>query len=106
MIIDKQLYVGGLPDRGVIRLIKKIKKFKPCASTYIITLPLSLEGMLEIYNANELRQRRYMQMEDRIHIVGIAPSKRIAVYLVRDIIDDIYRKTGGFDVNSYFSTDS
>ncbi|MBP3326459.1 MAG: hypothetical protein J6L77_08600 [Coprococcus sp.] len=103
MIIDKRLYVGCMPDRSVIRIIRKIKKFKLCTNVYVVTLPLFHDGMLEIYNMNEFQQKLYRDMEDSIHIVGIAPTRRMAVYLVRDIVDDVYKKTGGFDMESYFS---
>ncbi len=103
MIIDKRLYVGYMPDRSVMKAIKKIKRFKLCTNVYVVTLPLFHDGILEIYNMNEFQQQLYRDMEDSIHIVGIAPTRRMAVYLVRDIVDDVYKKTGGFDMESYFS---
>jgi len=43
-------------------------------------------------------------MGDAIHIVGAAPSRFQAVLLVRDIIDDIYKKTGDVDVERFFAS--
>ena len=44
-------------------------------------------------------------MENSIHIVGAAPSRVQAIRLVRDIIDDIYRKTGDVDVKGFFDAE-
>ncbi|MBS6442539.1 MAG: hypothetical protein KH383_02505 [Clostridium sp.] len=40
MTIVKRLYTGVMPDKTASRLIKRIKKRKPCADVYVITLPL------------------------------------------------------------------
>ncbi len=103
MIIDKQLYVGCMSDRNIIKIIRKIKRFSSCTGVYVVTLPLFHDGILEIYNVNEFMQPVYRNMDDKIHIVGIASTRSAAVYLVKDIIDDVYKKTGGFDMNAYFS---
>ena len=56
------------------------------------------------WRLNELRQKIYTDMGDAIHIVGAAPSRFQAVLLVRDIIDDIYKKTGDVDVERFFAS--
>ena len=55
MTIVKRLYTGVMPDKTASRLIKRIKKRKPCADVYVITLPLFEDGLLEDYEANEGR---------------------------------------------------
>lgn len=102
MIIDKHLYVGRMPGINVIKTIKNIQKFKLCPGVVLITLPLSGEGLLEVYHQPELTQPHYKQRSNDIHIVGIASSKIQAYSLVRAIIDDVYTATGGFDCVSYF----
>ncbi|MGN0394630.1 MAG: hypothetical protein ACI4EF_04650 [Coprococcus sp.] len=104
MIIDEQLYIRHMSDRSVIKIIRKIKKFKLCTGAYVVTLPLFNDGMLEIYNVNEFQQPVYKEIGDSIHIVGIAPTRKMAVYLIRDIVDDVYKETGGLDMKTYFST--
>jgi hypothetical protein len=102
MIIDKHLYIGSLPEKSAIKIVRKIKKFKLCAGVQVITLPMFNEGLLEIYDLNEFQQEYYKAHSDDIHVVGIAVTRRQAYYLVRDIIDDVYRNTGTFDCDTYF----
>ncbi len=104
MTIDKNLYVGKMSDKNVIKIIRKIKKFKLCTGVVLITLPLFGQGLLEIYDMNEFQQEYYKRHSDEIHVVGISQTKRQAYRLVRDIIDDVYAKTGAFDCVSYFQT--
>lgn len=104
MTIDKNLYVGKMSDKNIIKIIRKIKKFKLCPGVILITLPLFNEGLLEIYDMNEFQQEYYKKHSDDIHVVGISQTKRQAYRLVRDIIDDVYSKTGTFDCVSYFTT--
>ncbi len=87
MVIDDKFYVGGARDRQIIRMVRGIRRFH------------------KVYELNELRQKVYRDMENSIHIVGAAPSRVQAIWLVRDIIDDIYRKTGDVDVKGFFDAE-
>ena len=92
MVIDDKFYVGGARDRQIIRMVRGIRRFhrvKYVPGVFVITLPLFGDGILE---------------GDAIHIVGAAPSRFQAVLLVRDIIDDIYKKTGDVDVERFFAS--
>lgn len=72
---------------------------------FVITLPLFGDGILEIYELMNSGRRSTLDMGDAIHIVGAAPSRFQAVLLVRDIIDDIYKKTGDVDVERFLHRD-
>lgn len=102
MIVDRHLYIGQMKDSDVVRTVRKLKKNKPCAGVFVVTLPLFDQGILEIYDANELTQKYYRERTDEIHVVGISHTRHGAVTLVRDIISDIYDKTGDFDCTDYF----
>lgn len=107
MVIDDKFYVGGARDRQLIRMVRGIRRFhkvKFVPGVYVVTLPLFGDGILEIYELNEFRQKVYRDMTDSIHIVGAAPTRVQAMWLVRDIIDDIYRKTGRVDVREFFGS--
>ncbi len=107
MVIDDKFYVGRARDRRIIRMVRGIRRFnkvKYVPGIFVITLPLFGDGILEIYELNEFRQGVYQNMSDSIHIVGAAPTRGQAVALVRDIVDDIYRKTGGVDVKRFFAS--
>ena len=51
MTIVKRLYTGAMPDKTASRLIKRIKKRKPCADVYVITLPLFEDGFMRQMNS-------------------------------------------------------
>ena len=38
---------------------------------------------------------------DKIYVVGLAKGREEALYLVRDIIDEVYSNTKGFDIAGY-----
>lgn len=107
MVIDDKFYIGRARDRQIIRMVRGIRRFhrvKYIPGIYVVTLPLFGDGILEIYELNEFRQKVYEDILDRIHIVGAASTRAQAVELVRDIIDDIYRKTGDVDVKNFFAS--
>ena len=83
MTIAKRLYTGVMPDKTASRLIKRIKKRKPCADVYVITLPLFEDGLLEVYEANEFLQPYYKKRTDDIVIVGMSMTKAGAFFLIR-----------------------
>jgi hypothetical protein len=93
-----------MSDINKIRLIRRIKRYGKCPGINVITLPLFDDGILEIYNFDELKQKYYRDRSNDIHIVGIAVSRAQAVRMVRDIVDEVYNNTGGFDCISYFSS--
>jgi hypothetical protein len=105
MTIVKRLYTGVMPDKTASQLIKRIKKRKPCADVYVITLPLFEDGLLEVYEANEFLQPYYKKRTDDIVIVGMSMTKAGAFFLIRDIIRDVYGTTGKFDCKDYFLYD-
>ena len=62
MVIDDKFYVGGARDRQIIRMVRGIRRFhrvKYVPGVFVITLPLFGDGILEIYELNELRQKIY-----------------------------------------------
>ena len=40
---------------------------------------------------------------DDVHIIGLADSREDAAELVREIIDTVYRETGTFNVERYYT---
>lgn len=70
---------------------------------YCIALASNEENLFDIYNMGELLFRYYRDSDVDIHIVGLARTKDEAFELVRDIVQDVYTATGGFDVRKYFN---
>ena len=107
MVIDDKFYVGGARDRQIIRMVRGIRRFhrvKYVPGVFVITLPLFGDGILVFFFKDTPTTEIYTDMGDAIHIVGAAPSRFQAVLLVRDIIDDIYKKTGDVDVERFFAS--
>ena len=56
-----------------------------------------------MYSANVLLQPHLKEKKvlKDIYVVGIAKGRMEALELVRDIIDEVYHNTGGFDISGY-----
>lgn len=68
---------------------------------YYITLSSSGEGLLDMFHNGMLRQPLFSDPQST-DIVGVAYGRTEALELIRTIIEDIYRDTGGLDVRHYF----
>ncbi len=66
---------------------------------YCISLSNSPNNLLDIYPSQFLRTPE--MNTDGIYIVGLASNKTEAFDVVRDIIEDVYVHTHGFDLRSY-----
>lgn len=101
MKLYKQMYVRGIPDGKIISTMRKMKRKKEIFGLYCITLPVFQDGILEIYEYDELCQPIYDELKDPVIVIGITKSYTDAEEMVRLIIDEVYRNTGGFDVGEY-----
>lgn len=79
---------------------KKLEQEKISYELYCIALASNQKNLLDIIKCNELLFQYYKQKE--IYIVGLAKSRESAVLLVQDMIGNIYKETGNFDVKGYF----
>ncbi|MBR1674421.1 MAG: hypothetical protein IJ703_05620 [Eubacterium sp.] len=71
---------------------------------FLITFPIADKGMLEIYNYNVLLQPYYRKLEDEVIIVGISDKKEGAEEILRQIVEETVRETGGLDVKEYIDS--
>lgn len=101
MKLYSRMYVRGIPDRKVIPTMRKMKRNRSASGVYCITLPVFQDGILEIYEYEELRQPLYEELEHPVIVIGITGSMAEAEELVRLIVDEVYRNTGSFDVEGY-----
>jgi len=94
------------------RKVKKIKKLVDRKSKRLlgyscITLPTNKENILDVLNMGELLFKHYNSPEAQdIYILGLAKGRDDALELVRDIIDEVYKNTGTFDIERYFDTNA
>ena len=94
----KKYYIG----KGVSKVSEarsRINAGKPAPGIFLVTLSDSPENILEIIPAVLLV---YKKLYDSCPmIVGMAGSKSDAILLVQKIIETVYKKTGGFDAETY-----
>lgn len=86
-----------------IKYLAEYEKGEFTSDTFLITLPSSEENLLDITSANFLLQPYFKKKInlDKIYVVGLAKGREEALYLVRDIIDEVYSNTKGFDIAGY-----
>lgn len=100
MKLHKNLY-WGKSVCDLKRTIKyEIKYRKFAVGYYCLTLPDSEENLMDIIQSEQLKLK-FMRKQPRV-VIGIAGSKNEAMLLAGEIIYDIYKQTGGFDVIGYF----
>jgi len=80
-------------------IIWKIKHRAGMVRTYVIALPSNERNLLDIYHSAELMQRHYRNRP--LFIVGIACGYEEALLVVQQIIEDVYRESGGVKVKDY-----
>lgn len=72
---------------------------KKSKNYYCIALSDQNENLLDIYESRFLRTT-HLNTDD-IYIVGIAKEKTEAYEVVRQIIEDVYIHTGGFNIREF-----
>ncbi len=111
----KNLYFGDNAKEKSKELIHALKHKKTVPDLYVAVLSDTNGNLMDIYEWSHFltggplakRFRRIFRNHSvfgrkKPYIVGIAIGYSDALELVRHIIDDIYRDTGGFDVAEYF----
>lgn len=94
----ERLYVGEKAQKDRYSIIQAVREEKS-SGYYILTLPSNQKNMLDIYPAHTLKQPYYR--EQNLLILGIAADYQDAAMLSAAIIGDVYKKTGGYDVERF-----
>ena len=95
----KKLYLGDGTKKHRWKYIWKLKHHAGLLNIYVITLSKNPGELLEIYHSAVLMQEFYKQYPP--FVVGIAKGKDEATLLVSEIIQDVYLKTGNYDIKTY-----
>ena len=85
--------------RRTKKIIRRIKRKNLVNDAYALSLK-KYGGLMDMIYAPHLSKRFYPT--DDIYIVGLAEDKKSAALLSADIIMEVYKKTGSFDVYDYF----
>ena len=95
----KKLYLGESIKQRSKRIQFQIAYGKHPEGYYCITLPENGKDLLEILPSKLFGVRQYPGKD--CQIIGLAGDKEEALELVRGIIEEVYTKTGGFDIPSF-----
>ena len=95
------LYVGNNAKKKRYQIIQAIRNSRLITGAYVITPSLSGNNVLDIYPARELSAPWYR--EEEFLIIGIAADYWEALEVTRQIVEELYRKTGGFDLTGYLN---
>lgn len=95
----KKLYVGDNAKKKKKQLIYKINIGVGVVNVYLITFASNPENQLEIFSANELKQkirRKYCPM-----ILGLCCGYEEALEMIRSLVEKAYQETGVPDVRKW-----
>jgi hypothetical protein len=95
----RDLYMGDSICDKKNRIKWKINHNAGVVNIYVIAFSSNQSNLLDIIPAWVLMQKSYPKKE--LKIIGLAKGRREAFELVRRIIDETYKNTGGVDVRSY-----
>lgn len=98
----KQLYKDKISDFQFAAIRRKMKKGSPKLDLFLITLPVGMQGILEVYWYPELLQPFYQQMDAEFVVVGLAWNRRSAFHLIQKIVQDAGFVEGKGSIRDYF----
>lgn len=93
------LYLGSSIAHKAEKIKWKIRHNAGQIDIYVITLASNPKNLLDMIPAQELMQKAYPK--ENLYIIGLARGYEEAIELIRQIIDEVYQKTGVFSVSSY-----
>lgn len=102
MRLYERLYLGEKAKKNRFSMLQAVRKEKSFGY-YILTPASNPKNLLDIYSAHTWNQPYYKEQD--LLIVGIAADYEDAAILAGTIIGDIYKKTGGYDVNGFLETE-
>lgn len=93
------LYVGEKAGRHRFLIIRNIRRRKLQPDVYVITLAINGNNLLDIYPSVSLLHPYFKEKE--MLAVGIAVGYQEAMEVVASIVDEVYQRTGGFDLEPF-----
>lgn len=93
------LYVGKSAKKKRFAIIRGIRHEKLQPGIYVITPAVNGKNICDIYPSCMLLTPYYKSQD--LVIVGIASGYFEALELVRDIVDEMFKTTGGFDLKDF-----
>ncbi len=89
------LYVGDTIKEKKNRIVRQVKQKGRARDVFLVALPANPGNLLDI-----IPSRFSGQYED-LHVIGIAKGKDEACQVAAEIIGQVYRETGAFDIPGF-----
>lgn len=93
------LYLGERIQGKEAKVKSRVERGVPQPSLYLLTLPSNEDNLLDIIPATDLLQKAYPK--NSLFIIGIEKGYDAALEMSAAIVNDIYHKTGTFEVQKY-----
>ena len=94
-----KLYTGSMASKNRYAIIQGLRSGKFMPSVYVITRAVNSDGLLDIYRCADF-QKEHVRKENPM-ILGLALTRNEAFLTARNIIDDLYRTNGDFDIDAF-----
>ncbi len=102
MLKWRDSYLVGKGIRGHVRIQSKINSGKVVPGIWLLTLSDHPDNAMEIIPAVMLNQR---ELYDRCpEIIGMANSLEQAIDMVKNLVDDLYQKTGEVRLKEFLTS--
>lgn len=93
------IYVSEELKKKKEKIMQKLKHNKMQPFVYVITLAQGRQNHLEFYSSLLLKQHIYE--ETPLFVVGIAVGYDDALYMMEEIVKDVYNETRDADIRGY-----
>lgn len=90
----EHLYLGEKAKKKRYRILQGLRKGKLQPEVYVIVPPQNGNNILEILPSAMLLAPPYRETE--FFVIGVAVTYWEGLEVARQIVDDLYRETGGF----------
>lgn len=94
------LYTTEKTKKMLPRIMHKVRTGRIQSGIWLITIASNEQNLLDIFHGIHYVQPMFAKLNP--DIVGVAESEEQVKALLLKITEDMYQKTGNFDVRSYF----
>ena len=97
---SSKLFVGQFAP-PLFQIRRALMDEKPPKGVYLVVLSEKEEELLTIYPLAEFRKSHMLEQD--FYVVGVVRGQTFANRFVRDLIDEVYGATGGFDLKGWYA---
>ncbi len=97
------LYVSECWQKKKGEIVKRLKENKLQPQVYVITLSQGEQNQLEFFSSVLLKQSIFEH--SKLFVIGIADGYDEALFLVEEIVQDVYQETKSANARQFLLTD-